>query len=184
MEQITELDFAILNFIRNNMSCGFLDFLMPKITMLGNAGIIWILTAVAFLIFKKTRQNGIALSAALLTGLIIGNLIIKNLVARDRPCWIDESVTMLIAVPHDYSFPSGHTMSSVAAAIVIFHTNRKAGIAAFVLAALIAFSRMYLYVHFPTDILAGVVLGAVFGIASFKITDMAAERIREKKSAK
>lgn len=183
MELITEFDFTILRFIRENLSCEFLDFLMPIITMLGEYGCVWIVIALAFLFFKKTRRNGIAMSAALLAGVLIGNLIIKNLVARDRPCWIDESVTMLIAVPHDFSFPSGHTTASFAAAVVILHQNWKAGIGAYVLAVLIAFSRMYLYVHFPTDVLAGVILGTAFGIAAYKITDIVAERIKQKHTA-
>lgn len=183
MELITQIDFSILYFIQDNLKCGFLDFLMPCITMLGNAGIIWIIAAVLFLIFKKTRQNGIAMAAALLIGLLIGNLIIKNLVARDRPCWIDESVALLIAVPKDFSFPSGHTMHSFAAAVVIFHQDKRWGAGALAIAALIGFSRLYLFVHFPTDVLGGCIIGIILGIASFKITDIVADKIRAKKQA-
>lgn len=112
---ITSIDFTILDFIHNNLSCGFLDFLMPMITTLGNSGIIWILIAAIMLSIKKYRKNGIILIAALACGVIIGNLILKNLIARDRPCWINADVLMLIPIPTDYSFPSGHTLSSFAA---------------------------------------------------------------------
>ena len=87
----------------------------------------------------------------------------KPLVARERPCWIRDPVQLLIDMPKDYSFPSGHTQVSVVSAMAIFQNNRKWGIAAFVLASLIAFSRLYLYVHFPTDVLAGIVIGMAVG---------------------
>lgn len=184
MDQLTELDFTILRFIRENLSCGFLDFIMPIITLLGSGGILWIAIALAFLCFRKSRRSGIALSCGLIGSVLIGNLLIKNLVARARPCWIDDGAKMLIAVPTDYSFPSGHTSASFAAAVVIWHFNKKAGAAAFVIAALIGFSRMYLYVHFPTDVLVGGILGAAIGIAAFRLTDYFAERISAKRSGK
>lgn len=162
---ITEIDFSILDYIQSNWSNAFLDFIMPKITFLGNAGLIWILAAVIMLIFKKYRKNGIMLVISLGCCFVIGNLLLKNIVARPRPCWINESVNMLISIPTDSSFPSGHTMSAFAAAAVIMYTNRKLGIAAYILAVLIAFSRLYLYVHFPTDIMAGAVIGTAIGIA-------------------
>lgn len=165
MSAITEFDFSILDYIHNNWSNAFLDFVMPKITFLGNVGLIWILAAVIMVIFKKYRKNGIMLAISLGCCLIIGNLLLKNIVARPRPCWINESVNMLISIPLDSSFPSGHTMSAFAAAAVIMYTNRKWGIAAYILAALIAFSRLYLYVHFPTDIIAGAVIGSAIGLA-------------------
>lgn len=108
---------------------------------------------------KKYRQTGISLAFALVIAFVLGNLILKNVIARPRPCWVRESIG-LIAVPKDYSFPSGHTHVSVLLAVVLWHENRKWGIAAGCLAVLVAFSRMYLYVHYPTDILGGALLGA------------------------
>lgn len=90
--------------------------------------------------------------------------MLKPLVARERPCWINESVHLLVAMPKDYSFPSGHTQASFASATAIFHVNKKAGVCAFILAVLIAFSRLYLYVHFPTDVLAGIGIGVICGL--------------------
>ena len=115
---------------------------MPKITALGNGGILWILLAVLLLCISKTRKNGIQLGVGNMGCGLIGNLLLKNLVARDRPCWLEEHA-MLIAVPQDYSFPSGHTMASFAAATVLWHWNRKVGLAAYLLAGMIAFSRLY-----------------------------------------
>lgn len=106
MSFITNIDFTILDYIHDHLSCGALDFLMPKITFLGNAGLIWIIIAVCMLISRKYRQNGIALTGGLIGCVVIGNLLLKNLVARARPCWINDTVNMLISVPTDYSFPS------------------------------------------------------------------------------
>ncbi|MCM1523891.1 MAG: phosphatase PAP2 family protein [Ruminococcus sp.] len=169
---ITEIDFQILDFIRENIACPFLDVLMPIITFFGDGGWVWIAAALAMLLTKKHRIDGIALGTALLGGLIIGNLILKNAVARDRPCWIREISDMLIAVPKDYSFPSGHTLASCEAAAVFAHKSGKAGLIAVTAAALISFSRLYLYVHFPSDVLAGAVLGTAIGITACVVTDV------------
>lgn len=156
-------DWTILQWIQETLRCGALDFLMPKITLLGNGGMIWIAAALIMICTKKYRKNGILLLVGLVVGVLIGNVCLKNLVGRARPCWIDPGVPLLIANPTDYSFPSGHTLSSVIAATILYDTDRRFGIPAIVLAALIAFSRLYLYVHFPTDVLASVLLGVLIG---------------------
>ena len=161
---IQNLDWAILHWIRDMLQCGALDFLMPKITALGNGGAVWIIAAGALTISKRYRRYGIAMLAALTAGVLIGNACLKNLIARPRPCWL-ENVTLLIANPTDYSFPSGHTLSSVIGATVLTKANRKFGLMAIPLAVLIAASRLYLYVHFPSDVLAAAVLGIAIGLA-------------------
>ena len=100
-------------------------------------------------------------------GALIGNGVLKHLVARPRPCWLDSSVQLLIASPSDYSFPSGHTLASAVGASMLTMTNRKFGWAAIPLAVLIAFSRLYLYVHFPSDILGGAILGVLIGVCTY-----------------
>lgn len=160
-----EFEFLILDFIKDNLANPFLDFLMPKITALGNGGIIWIITAVVLLAIPKYRKGGIALSVGLLLGLIIGNLTLKPLIARVRPFDMVGGIDLLITAPVDYSFPSGHTLSSVIAASILTMNDKRFGYVAIPLAVLIAFSRLYLYVHFLTDILGGVVLAAI--ISSF-----------------
>ena len=164
---IQKIDFYILDFIYNFFKCNFLDMFMPKITVLGNGGALWIATALIFLCFKKLRKTGIGISIALILGVIIGNLFLKNIFCRIRPFDIVQGVELLINAPKDYSFPSGHTLSSISSATVIFINNRKIGKYFLVLAILIAFSRLYLYVHFPTDVLAGAVLGVL--IAKFSV---------------
>ena len=157
------LDWTILHEIRAFLTCPLLDMLMPKITMLGNSGAVWILAAGGLLCTKKYRKYGIILLAGLAMGVLVGNVFLKHLIARPRPCWLDQSVPLLIAVPNDYSFPSGHTLASVIGATILTAADRRFGIIAIPLAILIAFSRLYLYVHFPSDILGAVILGLGIG---------------------
>ena len=174
---IQEIDWGILHWIHNTLQCGALDFLMPKLTALGNGGAVWVVAAAALTVSKKYRRYGIAMFAALAAGVLIGNACLKNLVARPRPCWL-ENVPLLIANPTDYSFPSGHTLSSVIGAAILTKANRKFGFAAIPLAALIAFSRLYLYVHFPSDVLASVVLGTAIGITAVSVAKAVKKRKR------
>lgn len=169
MDVITNLDFYILNSISEHVSCSFLDFWMPKITALGNGGGIWILASLALICTKKYRLNGFIMLISMGAGALAGNIILKPLIARPRPCWINENVQLLIKMPIDYSFPSGHTLSSFIGAISLTYTNRKFGFLAIPLAISIAFSRLYLYVHFPSDVLAGVALGIVIEYAARKV---------------
>lgn len=160
---ITSLDFSLLYAIQEHIRCAFLDVLMPFFSWLGNYGAVWILLGLVLCIWPKHRKKGVFVLCVLLLGLLIGNLLLKNLVARPRPCWLDESVALLIPRPGDYSFPSGHTLSSVSAATVLLFCHRRMGIAAAVLALLIAFSRLYLFVHFPSDVLFAMLLGVAQG---------------------
>ena len=149
-----------------------LDPVMKGLTFLGNAGCFWIALAVVLLFFKRIRKIGITMAVSLVLSLIFTNLIIKNLVNRTRPFVADPTLlqTMLVKLPSDSSFPSGHTSASVAAAVAIFTRNKKWGIPAVVLAVLIGVSRLYLTVHFPTDVIAGLLLGIVYGIGAYFIT--------------
>lgn len=127
--------------------------------MLGEGGIIWILIGVTLLFWKQTRRTGAVVLLSMLLCLIFCNGILKNVIARPRPCWRKPELAMLIGIPGDYSFPSGHSASSFAAAVCLCFKSRQGGLAALLLAAIIAASRMYFYVHYPTDILAGILLG-------------------------
>ena len=162
---LLDIEFFVLDLLQR-IRFDFLDLLMVVITKLGNGGAVWIAIGVFLLFFKKRRRVGVAILLGLLMGLLIGNLGIKNLVARPRPCAINTAVELLIPYPSEYSFPSGHTLSSFIASTVIFLNSKRYGVYAYVLASLIAFSRLYLYVHFPTDIIGGVVLGLLLGAFS------------------
>ena len=112
------LDWSILHWIQNMLVCPALNFLMPKITLLGNGGMIWLLASGVLICTKKYRRQGILLLCGLAAGVLVVNVFLKNFVARPRPCWLDSSVRLLIANPTDYSFPSGHTLSSVIGATI------------------------------------------------------------------
>lgn len=162
-------EFEILNYLQH-LRTPFGDVFMPFVSSLGNAGIIWILLAIVLLLIPKTRKAGWLVFIALLFDVVYCNLILKNVFHRTRPYDINTAVQLLIAKPIDFSFPSGHTAASFAAVTALFFTkNKKMWIPALVLACLIAFSRMYLYVHFPTDILGGVAIGVLSGLCSFAV---------------
>lgn len=174
------MEFEILYAI-NNIHNPILDKIMVAITTLGNAGILWIGIAVFLLFIKKTRKCGILMLVSMALGLILGNGILKNVIARERPCWIDTSIPLLIPNPHDFSFPSGHTLASFEAAVMIFLHNKKWGAISFILAILIAFSRMYLFVHFPTDIICGAALGALISILVYDAYEIIKNKTKEQK---
>ena len=153
----------LLDQIQQYLANDFLNLLIPRVSSLGDAGLIWIVLSVLLLLFPKTRKAGLASGIALLFMLVTGNMILKPLVARLRPFAVNTAVELLIPPPTDFSFPSGHTYASFASASAIFRNSRRIGIPALILASLIAFSRLYLYVHYPTDVLFGILLGILAG---------------------
>ena len=156
---MSNTELAILDFIRANLTHPILDSVMKFITFFGDAGWFWIVLGLTLLFFNKTRKIGITVCFALLLNLILCNITLKPLVARVRPFDLAEGIELIISKPLDFSFPSGHTSASFAAASAVFGHNKKYGTFALVFAFLIAISRLYLYVHFPTDILAGAIVG-------------------------
>lgn len=168
---MNEFELKILDFIQDKIACPLLDMVMPIITLFGDGGIFWIALAVIFLIIPKTRKTGFSMGAALLMGVIIGNLVLKNVVGRIRPYDLNTEVELLISALSDFSFPSGHTLASFEAAVVLMIRDKRFGIPALVLAILIAFSRLYLYVHYPTDVLASIILGTAFAFLACFIVD-------------
>lgn len=160
MEMLLQLDGKILLWIQEYLRISVLSPVVIFITELGNGGRIWILLSLLLLVFKKTRKAGILGLAALLGSLVLNNWILKNIVGRTRPYEVVEGLRILIPKPGEFSFPSGHTASSFACAWIFFRElPKKYGIPALVLASLIGASRLYIGVHYPTDVLAGVVSG-------------------------
>lgn len=170
-ESIYGMDFAILEFISDNLRSSFMDILMKLFTYAGNYGILWIVIAIILLISNKHRRLGITMAIGLLLCLGIGNLILKPLVGRDRPFIIDPEIITIISPPSGYSFPSGHTFSSFTSAAIIAMHSRKTGIFAIAAAVLIGFSRLYFNVHFPTDVFCGAVFGVVTGVSVYRIVN-------------
>lgn len=163
------MEISILNWIQSIRTPAG-DVLIPLITKSGNSGIVWILLAVLLLIIPRTRKSGVVLAVALCIDVVLCNGILKNLFGRIRPCDINTSIRLLIARPDDFSFPSGHTAASFAAVAALYFVGEKRlWRPALVLAILIAFSRLYLYVHYPTDILGGVATGIFAGYAGYWI---------------
>ena len=177
MEAILSLDHTILRLIAELLVNDVLTPVMQFITALGNDGMIWILLALLCLLRPATRRTGISMLAALLLSLLVGNLLIKPLVARPRPFQQYADLIPLIAPPGEFSFPSGHASSSFAAATALFSHHKKTGAAALVLAALIAFSRLYVCVHFPSDVLCGSLLGILLGIAAVLLSNEICDRV-------
>lgn len=168
---MNQFELKFLDFIQDKLSCDFLDKVMPVITKLSDGGVFWIALAVILIIFKKTRKTGISMGLALIFGLLIGNVLLKNIVGRTRPYELNPEFNLLVKRLKDASFPSGHTLAAFEGAVTIFIRNKKYGIPAIILAFLIAFSRIYLYVHFPTDVLAGIIIGSVNAILACLIID-------------
>lgn len=179
------MEFAFLIWLQG-LHQPWLDKLMVAVTFLGDGGWIWILTGCVLFCIKKTRKCGLAILLSLGAGFLVGNLFLKNFIARSRPCWmldVNTAVVLLIKNPSDYSFPSGHTLAGFEAGMSILFFNRRWGTAALFLAVLIAFSRLYLFVHFPTDVLAGAVLGTVIAFGVHKVMDVP-EKSRERQTVK
>jgi len=164
-EWLLEIEFAILDYI-HAIHNSFLDTLMVFVSFMGNGGLIWIAYALFLLAKKNSRRAGISILLALLLNLIVTNLTLKPLIHRTRPFDIASAAELLIEPPRDYSFPSGHTSSSFAASTAVFVHKKKVGAFMYVLSAFIAFSRLYLYVHYPTDVLCGVFIGVAAGMTS------------------
>lgn len=162
LQSIQQLDGEILLRIQRYLRTDMLTPFMKSVTFLGNGGWFWILCAVVLLAVPKTRKTGYAVALSLIFGAIVTNLLLKNIVARPRPFAEIEALIPMITKPKDFSFPSGHTTASFAVALVMLRMlPKKFGIPAVVLAALVAFSRLYLGVHYPTDILTGFVIALV-----------------------
>ncbi len=164
-DALNNFEIPILNAIQS-IKCGFLDAVLPVITAFADHGIGWIIVAVVLLLFKKTRKTGLMAGVALIIGLLVVNMTMKPLFARIRPYEVNEAIKefLLVEPLADFSFPSGHTLASFEVATVLMIRDKKFGIPALILAFVIAFSRLYLYVHYPTDVLVGLLLGVLFGV--------------------
>lgn len=181
---MNEFELKILDFIQEHLRFGFLDDMMVLLTRLADDGIVWIVLAIALICFKPSRKMGITLGLALLLGLIVGNLGLKNLFARPRPYTVNPEIVpnMLIERLSDYSFPSGHTRCCFESGMAMYLCDKRWGKVAFVLGGFIAISRMYLYVHYPTDVIAGALLGLLNGFIAFIIVNKIYKLIDNKKS--
>ncbi len=174
-----QLELGILDWIQTNLRCGILDVLMPALSWTCNHGELWIVLAAVLLAVKRYRRQGLAVGCALVTDLVLCNLMLKPLVGRARPFTV-QAVDLLIAPPTDASFPSGHTAASFAAVFALKASGSPLWKPALAVAVVMAFSRLYLYVHWPSDVLGGVLVGAAAGYAGA----WAAKKLAARKGAK
>ena len=179
-DKLTTFELSLLDGIQQHLQSPFMDGVMKFITTLGNGGIIWIVLGLVLAFTKKYRVCGITALSGMVMGLLIGNALLKNLIQRDRPCWINDAFELIIENPSDYSFPSGHTLAAFITAFVVIRYSRAIGIPTLLLAMLMAFTRLYLYVHFPTDILGGIVLAAMIAVTAIILVPKAINAITEK----
>lgn len=171
VDWISQVDFRILDGIQNTCRHDVLDWFLPKFTSLGEKGWIYIVTAIVLLLIPAYRKWGASLATALIFGLIFGNMMIKNLVGRTRPYDLVEYYNLLVKPLSDYSFPSGHTMAAFEffAVVCMMPIKLRYKIMIGFCSVLMAFSRLYLYVHFPSDVLAGALLGSLFGFLAVRL---------------
>ena len=168
MNALNTFEIGILDSIQNLFGCKFFDIIMPIFTKLGDGGVFWITIAVIMLFFKSTRKTALTMGMALVMGLLVCNVALKPLVGRIRPYNVNPEFTLLIDRLSDFSFPSGHTVASFEAAVTLMICERRRfGYWALILAFVIAFSRLYLYVHYPTDVLTSIILGSLFAVISY-----------------
>jgi len=180
MEAFFQLDGNILLWIQEYIRNDFLTPVFKFITSLGDEGYVWIAIAVILLFVKNYRKVGLMVGASLLGSLVFNNMIVKNIVARPRPYRMIETLTILIPEPGEYSFPSGHTSSSFAAGVVLYlMLPKKYGVPAMILAFLIGISRLYVGVHYPTDVLGGMVMGTLIAVAVVKVTELIEKKVNK-----
>ena len=183
MNSFVKYDMALLDFIYSQTKSDFLDKIIPVITKLGNNGYIWIAIALFMLCIAKYRYYGGVLAMSLVINVIICNVLLKPLVGRIRPCDINQAIVLLIPRPIDFSFPSGHTTAAFTAATILFFMNKKLGIVVYAFSTLLAFSRLYLYVHYPSDIVCGAILGVLFGLTGIYLANYLKKIMSKSESA-
>lgn len=181
MEAINLFELKILDFIQEYFTFAFLDTPMRFFSAICDAGLIWIILGVVLICVKKTRKTGIMLGLSLIIGLILVNGIMKTAIGRIRPYEMNTAFELLIKPLSDKSFPSGHALASFESAAVLMKRDKRLGYPALALAFVISYSRIYLYVHYPSDIIAAAVLGVLIGLFSVYIINKLEIRIEKRR---
>ena len=178
------MDFSILYAIQGIHTPVLDSFILAITKIMGSYGQIWLVVGVVLCLFKKTRRCGAAVLISYGLVYLVGQYGLKDLIARPRPCQIDRTVDLLVKRPSSYSCPSTHSAWAFAAATSIFLYYRKAGIAVFAAAVLIGFSRLYLFVHFPTDVLFGAVMGMVLAYITVRVQRACLNKLADRAAQK
>ena len=183
LDWLRSLDGGVLLWIQAHLRAPFLNGAVSFYTVLGNAGLLFLAAAVLLLCFRKTRRSGVVALLAIAIGFVCTNLILKDLVARPRP-WLEVAgLTHLVTENDPNSFPSGHTCAAFAFALGVRWAapRRWIGRTALVMAVLMGLSRLYVGVHYPSDVLAGALVGALAGLAAAWIVKGIAARLRRRR---
>jgi undecaprenyl-diphosphatase len=171
------IEFQVLDAIQSHLQSPLMDHIMPFVSSPFFGGTIWVGCAIWLYLHPKTRNVAITMAISMAIEVLICNVALKPMIGRIRPCDIRQSIPLLVPRPTDFSFPSGHTSASFAIVAALFFRKNKLWIPSLAVAMLISFSRLYLYVHYPTDILAGVLVGLLSGKLGCMLTDYL-ERVR------
>jgi len=176
------MELSILHAIQNIRTPG-LDKIMVLIfsTIVGSNGQIWVYLGILAFLFPKTRRCGICMLVSYLLAYFLCDNILKELIARPRPFVVDDSVSMLVKKSSSFSCPSVHSALAFATASAVFFKRKDVGIAALIFAALVGFSRLYFFVHYPTDVLLGAVIGFFIGWFVTKMSERLYSRQSKKK---
>ena len=176
LESLLQLDGRLLVAIQG-LHTAWLDPIVSIYTKLGDAGILFIALSLAMLLYKPTRKAGALALCAMILGLLVTNVTIKPLVERARP-WLDWPIVPLVTEKDPNSFPSGHTCAAFAAAMAWARTLplKRDQVIAVVMAVLMGLSRLYVGVHYPSDVLAGCVIGCLCGLLACAVWNAAAEK--------
>ena len=175
MEGLNLFESNILLWIQENLRTDAFDFLMPYVSAINNSGLLSMLTVVLFFVIARYRKVGVTAFFSLAAEAVIVNLVLKNCTARIRPYVVNESLLLLGHMPSDFSFPSGHTGAAFAVAVVVFlygkdgSMPKKYAVLAVAAAVLIAVSRLYNAAHYPTDVLAGMLIGTFTGVLAYRL---------------
>lgn len=166
---IQNWDWSVMERLQSTFHSAWGDAVFPLVTHLGDKGLVWLAAAVLLLLSRRNRKLGLMVLAALAISFLLGEILLKNMVQRPRPFALDPAFALLIPPEAGFSFPSSHSATGFAAACTIFYKKKGWGLLALLLAGGIAFSRLYLYVHFPTDVLAGAALGIISAMLTRKL---------------
>lgn len=181
---IFSTDAKILLYVQEHIRCSVLDKVFPLITHLGDAGIFWILLSLVLLIFKKTRKAGAFSLGALIGSVVLNNMILKVVINRTRPYELIEGLRLIGKAATDASFPSGHTAASFASAVAMFpNLKKRYGVPLLILALLISLSRVYIGIHYPSDIVGGFVSGLFLGIMANVIGNLVIAKLQRRKAS-
>lgn len=183
-ESITALDLSILDLIHNTLSNPVMDFIMTCLTYSAEYGIFVFVLFAVMMCIKKMRKTGFAVAVSAIGVMLFGELLIKHIVCRPRPFAVNGAIDLIIKAPSGFSFPSSHAATCFAVATAIFLFHKRLGIIAYIYAALVAFSRMYLYVHYPSDIVGGTALGIACGIGAVALVKLVCKKIDKHKELK